>query len=75
MNGLTKAIEHFGTASALAGALGVKPSSVSQWRDGTRPLPLDRAMQIERATSGAVTCEELRPDVDWSRPEPQKEAA
>ena len=32
-------------------------------------------MQIERATSGAVTCEELRPDVDWSRPEPQKEAA
>ena len=30
-----------------------------------QPIPLDRAMQIERLTNGAVTREELRPDVDW----------
>jgi len=72
---IQKAISHVGSAAKLARLLDVSPQAVTAWKDGTRPLPLDRAMQIERATSGAVTCEELRPDVDWSRPEPQKEAA
>lgn len=75
MNGLTKAIEHFGTASALADALSVKPATISQWKDRKRPIPVERALEIERATGGAVTCEELRPDVDWSRADPQKVAA
>jgi DNA-binding transcriptional regulator YdaS (Cro superfamily) len=34
---------------------------------GARKASADFAMQIERATKGAVTCEELRPDIDWRR--------
>jgi DNA-binding transcriptional regulator YdaS (Cro superfamily) len=62
-------------AAHLARAISVPPSLLSQWSNGDRPVPMDKCLKIERATSGAVTCEELRPDVDWSRPEPQKEAA
>ncbi len=40
---------------------------LSRWRDGTRPVPQDRCPAIEKATGGAVTCEELRPDLTWSR--------
>lgn len=59
----------------MARVLDISPQMVTQWKDGTRPIPAERALEIERATGGAVTCEELRPDVDWSRAEPQKVAA
>jgi transcriptional regulator with XRE-family HTH domain len=52
--------------TALAKALGVTQGAVWQWANGRRPIPADRCPAIERATAGAVTCEELRPDVDWS---------
>lgn len=55
-----------GLASDLARALGVTPTVVSHWASGERPIPPARCPSIERATSGAVTCEELRPDVDWA---------
>jgi len=54
-----------GGLSALARLLGVAPPTVSQWASGVRPIPAERCPAIERATGGAVTCEELRPDVDW----------
>jgi len=54
-----------GGLSALARLLGVAPPTVSQWASGVRPVPAERCPAIERATGGAVTCEELRPDVDW----------
>lgn len=60
------ACEIVGTASGLARALGVKPPSVSQWITGKRPVPAERCPDIERITGGKVTCEELRPDVDWA---------
>lgn len=32
-----------------------------------RQVPAERCTDIERATAGAVTCEELRPDLDmWA---------
>lgn len=53
------------SAKQLASDLGVPPPLISQWRTGARPVPAERCPAIEKATGGAVTCEELRPDVDW----------
>jgi len=53
-----------GGASALARILGRSASEISQWVSGNRPIPLIAAPAIERATNGAVTRRDLRPD-DW----------
>lgn len=55
-----------GPASALAGRLGITPVLISQWSNGVRPVPAERCPAIERATNGAVRCEDLRPDIEWS---------
>ena len=55
-----------GKASRLAIAIGVNSVLISQWASGVRQVPAERCPSIERATNGAVTCEELRPDVDWA---------
>lgn len=51
--------------AGLAAALGVSQGMVWQWVHGRRRVPADRCPDIEAATGGAVTCEELRPDVSW----------
>lgn len=53
-------------ARQFASALGVPPPLVSQWRTNERRVPAERCPDIERETNGLVTCEELRPDVDWA---------
>ena len=50
----------------LAEALGITTAALGQWKNGVRPVPAERCPQIERATNGAVKCEELRPDIDWA---------
>lgn len=59
-----------GRARELAVALGIKDPAnaalIYQWSSGVRVVPAERCPAIERATGGAVRCEELRPDVDWS---------
>ena len=60
------AIDVMGSGAALAKALCVHPSLPSQWLSGHRPIPAERCPAIERATNGAVRCEDLRPDVDWA---------
>ena len=64
------------TAASLARKLGISPVLVSQWRNGIRPIPIERCPDIERATEGAVTRRDLRPD-DWQRiwPELAEQAA
>lgn len=55
--------------SAFARELGLNADQVRQWRhghDGRRPSPIN-CSAIESATKGAVTCEELRPDLEWAR--------
>ncbi|MHB1266422.1 MAG: YdaS family helix-turn-helix protein [Acidithiobacillus ferriphilus] len=47
----------------LADKLGVHYSLVSQWLSGVTRITAERAAQIESVTSGAVTREELRPDI------------
>ena len=49
--------------SEIARQLGVKPQAVQQWFK--RKTPIMRCPEIERITDGKVTCEELRPDVNW----------
>lgn len=55
---------HRGAASALAASIGVPPALISQWASGSRSTGVERCVQIERATSGAVMRWDLRPD-DW----------
>lgn len=58
-----------GRASRLAAALGVDAPLISYWANDKRPPPADRCPAIEEFTGGAVTCEELRPDLTWVRVE------
>ena len=53
-----------GRKSMLATAMKVPSQLVSQWANGSRPIPITRCVAIERATNGAVTRRDLRPD-DW----------
>lgn len=55
-----------GATSRLAADLQAPVSLVSEWANGTRPVPAERCIEIERITQGAVRCEELRPDVNWA---------
>ena len=66
MNAIHKAIKTLGSQAHLAEALGVRQPTISEWAKGDRPIPIERCVQIEQATKGAVTRQDLRPD-DWPR--------
>lgn len=51
------AIEHYGSASALARALGITPAAVAQWKAAP---PYVRQLQLERMTGGALKAQPLR---------------
>ena len=71
MSPIEKALELVGGVAGLARRLPSKPSvqRVSNWRE--RGVPSDECPGVERAVSAAVTCEDLRPDICWSRiPDP-----
>ena len=61
-----RAAKVVGSKTALANALGVTKAAVGQWKDEGRRVPAEHCPSIERLTSGAVRCEELRPDVAWN---------
>lgn len=63
-NPVKKAVTALGRQKDLAEALGVSQGLISQWCNGI-PVPSEHCPAIERATR--VTCEELRPDLDWER--------
>lgn len=54
-----------GSQAKLAKELGIPAPLLSQWKTGERRVPAERCPLIERATNGAVRCEDLRPDVAW----------
>ena len=77
-------LDQRGDGMKLARDIGVSSVIISQWKTGARAVPADRCPAIEKATGGAVRCEELRPDVDWGYlratccsqcPQPHQEAA
>ena len=45
--------------AGLARKLDVAPSLVSQWKNGTRPIPTERMTDIEIATDGLVSRKDL----------------
>jgi DNA-binding transcriptional regulator YdaS (Cro superfamily) len=67
MTALDQAINCIGGIGALAARLGVKYQAIQKWRRGK--VPEDRCGDIEAATAGVVTCDALRPDVEWQRNE------
>jgi len=54
---------------AIASASGVDEQYLYQCLTGRRKMPALRCPEIELASAGRVTCEQLRPDVMWVRVE------
>ena len=52
-----RAIQHFGSRSALASALDIKPSAVSQWGD---VVPIRRQYELEILTGGKLKARRSR---------------
>ncbi len=65
---IERAVDAAGSQSALARELGVTHQAVQQWVADGKP-PVRRAIDIEIAVNGAVTREELRPDIYRPLPE------
>lgn len=65
MNPLKHAEAVMGNQAALAKALKVPQQTVNNWARRGR-VPAEHCPDIERVTQGAVTCEDLRPDVEWA---------
>lgn len=63
---LSEYLSRPGAVVSLARSIGIDPPQVSQWKNGVRRVPAERCPDVERATGGAVRCEDLRPDVDWA---------
>jgi len=55
-----------GGLSTLANMVGVSAPTVHEWKTKRRPVPVLRCLSIVRATNGAVTLQELRPN-DWQQ--------
>ena len=64
---LLQAIKICGSQAELARRIVAATPQVNEWTKGDRPIPPPRCEQIERATDGGVRCEDLRPDLDWTR--------
>lgn len=63
---LKRAAALLGGKAALASACGYSDRrNIWPWFAKDRPVPAEHCPTIERATHGAVRCEELRPDVPW----------
>lgn len=61
MEALERAIEIAGSQSALADLLKCKVQVVNNWT--RRGVPIERCVDIERATGGKVKRAQLRPDI------------
>jgi DNA-binding transcriptional regulator YdaS (Cro superfamily) len=64
---LRKAADLVGGQAAMANLLGYQDRrNVWPWFATRRAIPAEHCPALERATAGAVRCEDLRPDVDWA---------
>lgn len=63
---LLRAVTIMGSQSELARCIGSTQGAVWQWLNG-KQFPAHRCALVESATRGLVTCEQLRPDLDWLR--------
>lgn len=51
-----------GTLRKLSNEIGAHAPDVSRWASSERPIPIHRAVAIERATGGAVTRQDMFPE-------------
>lgn len=65
MKAIQKAIDVLGGQRQLGDSIGVQVAQVWQWTNAKRPVPIEHCVAIEKATKGAVTRQELRPDDFW----------
>jgi DNA-binding transcriptional regulator YdaS (Cro superfamily) len=67
LTALEDAIARLGGVTKFAKSIGASYQLVQGWRDSERRFaaPAEYCPAIERATDGAVRCEDLRPDVEW----------
>ena len=65
MEALERAIRIAGSQAALASICGVVQGAVANWKSRGN-VPPEYCPAIERATNGAVTRRDLRPE-DWQR--------
>jgi len=66
---LSRAVDLVGGQAALARLLNTRQQSIWNWLNRGDRVPAEFCPPIERVTrerGKAVTCEELRPDVEWS---------
>lgn len=66
MTALEKTIKKAGSIKALADVLGVTKGAVWQWQLPGRRVPVEHCLGIVKHFGDTVTCQELRPDLDWS---------
>lgn len=64
MNALTQAIKVVGSQAELARRLGITSQVVHNWRIRGN-VPAEYAPMIELVTCGAVSADDVRPDVPW----------
>ncbi|MBI6920262.1 helix-turn-helix domain-containing protein [Pseudomonas monteilii] len=58
---ISKLIQHFGTQSLTAKALGVSQATVSYWLSGSVKISAEKAFLAELATGGAISAASLCP--------------
>ncbi len=63
LSALKKAVRLVGGQTALAKTVDVKQGHVWWWLNKSGKAPAEKCIGIERATNGAVTRHELRPDI------------
>lgn len=63
MKALQKAVEILGSQTRLAQAIGVRQQNVWSWLNLAKKVPAEYCRAIEKATSGQISKETLRPDV------------
>lgn len=66
MDKLNEAIEHFGTATELAGKLGVNKMAITNWKK--RGVPMTRAIEIEKLSNGQIKASDLCPELNGLSP-------
>ncbi|RWI33430.1 MAG: helix-turn-helix domain-containing protein [Mesorhizobium sp.] len=68
-NHIKRAVDLLGSQAKLAHAAGCSQQYISLLLQGKTGLSAEKAIDFERATDGAVTKSELRPDIFGAEPE------
>lgn len=64
LEGMKKAIKHFGSQKLIAEILDVTPSNVNGWATGKQIIPLEHALTIATIYPSALPILLLRPDLE-----------